>query len=117
VRSISVDFFLSETVTQLLGTQAKTTWTQLVTDLSKENYIANAFLEHSPNVPVRNGVRTIVERLRDDLQLKLTGTKPSKASGKSSKEHEIELGPLAVNTYLALQALHFSQEKTDGKKV
>jgi hypothetical protein len=117
VAPLSVDFFLSETVTQLLGVQAKTSWTQLVTDLSMESPIAEAFLSLMPNVPVRHGLRTIVERLRDDLQLKLTGTKPSKASGKSTKEKEIELRQLAVNTYLALQALRFSPEKTDGKKV
>lgn len=117
IAPLSVDFFLSETVAQLLGAQPKTTWTQLVTDLSKESPLAEAFLSHSPNVPVRHGVRTIIERLRDDLQLKLAGTKPSKPSGKPTKEHEIELRQLAVNTYLALQALRFSPEKTDGKKV
>lgn len=114
---LSVDFFLSETVTQLLGAQAKTGWTQLVADLSKESPLAEAFLSHTPNIPVRHGVRTIVERLRDDLELKLTSTKPSKTSSKPMKEHEIELRQLAVNMYLALQALRFSPEKTDGKKV
>jgi len=117
VAPLSVDFFLSETVAYLLGAQAKTTWTQLITDFSKESQLAEAFLSHTPNVPARRGVRTIVERLRDDLQLKLTGAKPSRASGKSTKEKEIELSQLAVNTYLALQALRFSPEKTDGKKV
>lgn len=117
VAPLSVDFFLSETIAQLLGGQPKTTWAQLITDISKDGRLAEAFLRHSPNLPTRHGVRTIVEKLRDDLQLEIAGAKLPRPSRKSPKEPEIELGPLAVSTYLALQALRFSPEKTDGKKV
>jgi hypothetical protein len=117
IAPLSVDYFLSEAVAELLGPQPKTTLSHLVTDLLKEGSLAETLLSHAPHVPPRLGVRTFIEKLRDEVQLAQSGAKSSKPSGKPAKEPEIELPQLAVNTYLALQALRFSPEKTDGKKV
>ena len=117
IAPLSVDFFLREAVTEIVGGDKRTAWTELVADLSSDASLGEAFVRNSPEVSSRHGVRTLIEKLREEVKTKQSGGKVAKSAGKSVKEPEFDLGDLAVSVYLELQALRFCPEKTDGKKV
>ena len=117
ISPLTVDFFLREAVREILGGDHRMAWGELVADVSSDNLLRDAFIRNSPEFSPRHGVRTLIENLREEVVTRDSGGKPPKAAAKSAKEPGFDLGDLAVSVYLALQALRFSPEKADGKKV
>jgi hypothetical protein len=111
ITPLSVDFFLREAVREMLCENFSLSWGELVTQIASQDYMSR-FLADTPSIPSRVGVKTIIEKLRDDLQ---TGGSQVQKSGKGGSktgkaEPIIDLRKFAMKAFVALQALRVAAE-------
>jgi hypothetical protein len=116
---VSADYFLRETVGYVLGDGKTVVQNEVLEQVAAERDVQERFLAATASLPPREGVKTVVEQLRDAI-LAGSAAKSKKGAGKAgkaAKSVQEDLTLLAVRVYAASQALKAAAEKTDGKKV
>jgi hypothetical protein len=113
---VSADYFLRETVGNVLGDSKTAAWNDVLEQLDTEKDVKESFFAAVPTFAPRTGVKTIVEQIRDELSSG-SAAKTKRGTTRSGKSGQEDLTLLAVRIYVALQALTAVAEKTDEKKV
>jgi hypothetical protein len=112
---VSGDYFLRETVGYVLSSGKTVAQNEVLEQVTAERDVQERFLAAIPSLPPREGVKTVVEQLRDGILA--SPAKSKKSAGRATKSVQEDLTFLAVKVYAALQALKAAAEKSDGKKV
>ena len=115
ITPISVEFFLREAVRETLG-ETSVSLAEVLAQIKSRGYADN-LAKLVQDVPQRDGVKTLVEKLIDDINSVDRRHDEKIKEKKVKKDNDIELHQFAVKVFLALQSLRLVGRKSDERKV
>lgn len=116
ITPVSVDFFLQEAVRETLD-QDGLSLPELLAKIKSGGH-ADIFSKLTANLAQRHGVKTVVEKLADDIGAVDQSDHEKKPKGEHAKgEADINFPHFAVKIFLALQSLRLVRGKANERKV